>query len=153
MYENKLRYIREKLDMTQKELGIVFDVDASTYRGWESGRTIIPLKHLIKFSNLYGYSIDYLLGLTNKNIRYKPITKIDKEDIGKRLKTLRKKLHLTQDIIAKECMINQTTYSNYEKGYFLISTISLYAICKIHKISMDVLLGRKTLQIKNYQEN
>lgn len=153
MYNNKLRYIREKLGMTQKQMGCLFEVDDSTYRGWESGRTIIPLKHLIKFSNLYGYSIDYLLGLTNKNIKCKPITKIDKEDIGKRLKILRKKFHLTQDKIAKECMINQTTYSNYEKGYFLISTISLYAICKNHKISIDVLLGRKTLSNKNYQEN
>lgn len=153
MYNNKLRYIREKLEMTQKQMGCVFNVNDSTYRGWESGRTIIPLKHLIKFSNLYGYSIDYLLGLTNKNTKYEPIKKIDKEYFGKRLKFLRKRLNLTQDKIAKECMINQTTYSNYEKGYFLISTISLYTICKNHKISIDVLLGRKILSNENYQEN
>lgn len=153
MYNNKLRYIREKLEMTQKQMGCVFNVNDSTYRGWESGRVIIPLKHLIKFSNLYGYSIDYLLGLTDKNIKYEPILKIDKRYIGKRLKFWRKKLNLTQDKIAKECMINQTTYSNYEKGYFLISTISLYTICKNHKISIDVLLGRKTISNENYQEN
>ncbi len=153
MYENKLKYIREKLDMTQKELGFLFNVDASTYRGWESGKTIIPLKHLIKFSNLYGYSLDFLLGLSKTNIKYKQIEQIDNKYIGKRLKILRRKLNLSQSIIAKECMINQTTYSNYEKGYYLISTISLYTICKKHKVSMDVLLGRKTLQNKNYQEN
>lgn len=153
MYENKLKYIREKLDMTQKELGFLFNVDASTYRGWESGKTIIPLKHLIKFSNLYGYSLDYLLGLSKTNIKYKQIEQIDNKYIGKRLKILRRKLNLSQSIIAKECMINQTTYSNYEKGYYLIFTISLYTICKKHKVSMDFLLGRKTLQNKNYQEN
>ena len=39
--------------------------------------------------------------------------KINKEYIGKRLKDIRKKLNLTQSKIAKECMISQTTYSNY----------------------------------------
>lgn len=143
MYENKLKFIRENMEMTQKELGYVFGVDDSTYRGWESGKTIIPLRHLIRFSNLYGYSLDYILGLSKTNTEYLPIETINKEYIGKRLKELRKKLNYTQSRIAKECMINQTTYSNYEKGYYLISTISLYTICKNHKISMDVLLGRK----------
>ncbi len=143
MYDNKLRYIRENLEMTQKEMGYVFGVNESTYRGWESGKDIIPLRHLIRHSNLYGYSIDYILNLSNTNEEYNQIKSIDKEYIGNQLKELRKKLKLTQSKIAKECMISQTTYSNYEKGYYLISTISLYTISKKHNISIDELLGRK----------
>ena len=142
MYDNNLKYIRENLEMTQKELGVVFGVDESTYRGWETGKDIIPLRHLIRFSNLYEVSIDYLLKLSATNTLYEKY-KINKEYVGNTLKEVRKKLNLTQSKIAKECMISQTTYSNYEKGYYLVSTITLYTICKKHNISIDYLLGRK----------
>lgn len=140
MYDNNLRKCRENMEMTQKKLGIVFGVDESTYRGWESGRDIIPLRHLIRFSNLYGYSIDYLLKLSKSNTKYRKIDKINKEYIGKRLKDIRKKLNFTQSKIAKECMISQTTYSNYEKGCYLVSIMTLYTICKNHDLSMDEIL-------------
>lgn len=142
MYDNNLKYIRENLEMTQKELGVVFGVDESTYRGWETGKDIIPLRHLIRFSNLYEVSIDYLLKLSVTNTLYEKY-KINKEYVGSKLKEVRKKLNLTQSKIAQECMISQTTYSNYEKGYYLVSTITLYTICKKHNISIDNLLGRK----------
>lgn len=142
MYDNNLKYIRENLEMTQKELGVVFGVDESTYRGWETGKDIIPLRHLIRFSNLYEVSIDYLLKLSATNTLYEKY-KINKEYVGSKLKEVRKKLNLTQSKIAQECMISQTTYSNYEKGYYLVSTITLYTICKKHNISIDNLLGRK----------
>ena len=142
MYDNNLKYIRENLEMTQKELGVVFGVDESTYRGWETGKDIIPLRHLIRFSNLYEVSIDYLLKLSTTNTLYEKY-KINKEYVGNRLKEVRKKLNLTQSKIAQECMISQTTYSNYEKGYYLVSTITLYTIYKKHNISIDYLLGRK----------
>ena len=47
--------------------------------------------------------------------------------------------------IAKECMISQTTYSNYELGIRLITTLSLYTLCKNHKLSMDEVIGKKKM--------
>lgn len=137
MYENNLRYIREYMEMTQKELGSVFNVAESTYSGWETGRDVIPLKHLYKFSLKYGYSMDYLLKLNSENVKYDKIDSIDRKMVGEKLKKIRKGLNLTQQQIADECMISQTTYSNYELGNNLISTMSLYTICKKHNISMD----------------
>ena len=133
MYENNLKYIREYMEMTQKELGKVFNVAESTYNGWETGRDVIPLKHLYKF----GYSMDYLLKLNSKNVKYDKLDSIDRKMVGNKLKRIRKDLNLTQQQIADECMISQTTYSNYELGNNLISTMSLYTICKNHNISMD----------------
>ena len=137
MYENNLKYIREYMEMTQKELGKVFNVAESTDNGWETGRDVIPLKHLYKFSLIYGYSMDYLLKLNSKNIKYDKLDSIDRKMVGDKLKRIRKDLNLTQQQIADECMISQTTYSNYELGNNLISTMSLYTICKNHNISMD----------------
>ena len=137
MYENNLKYIREYMELTQKELGKVFNVAESTYSEWETGRDVIPLKHLYKFSLIYGYSMDYLLKLNSKNIKYDKLDSIDRKVVGNKLKRIRKDLNLTQQQIADECMISQTTYSNYELGNNLISTMSLYTICKNHNISMD----------------
>lgn len=143
MIENKLKYCRENLEMTQKELGYIFGVHESTVSGWETGKDTMPLKKLIKFSNQYDYSIDFIMGLNERNIKYSKLENLDSKKVGENLKKLRLKLNLTQESMAKECMISQTTYSNYEIGLFLINTLTLFTICKNHHISMDELLGRK----------
>lgn len=141
MLNNNLKFCRETLEMTQKELGFVFGVSSQTISGWENCYDIIPLSKLVKFCNLYHYSVDYVVGLTrsNKNYKNKKII-LDKKFIGGRLKKLRKSLGLTQQQIADECSISQTAYSNYELGINLISSMTLYTICKNHKISMDSIL-------------
>lgn len=143
MIENKLKYCRENLEMTQKELGYIFGVHESTVSGWETGKDTMPLKKLIRFSNEYGYSLDYITGLSERNIQYSKLVNVDSKVVGNNLKELRIKLNLTQENMAKECMISQTTYSNYELGLFLINSLSLFTICKNHKLSMDILLGRQ----------
>ncbi len=138
MLENNLKYCREELEMTQKELGYVFGVSRYTVHGWENGHDTIPLNKLVKFCNLYGYSLDFVCKLS-KNTKYNKIH-LDKNIIGNNLKKLRKKLNLSQEKLADECNISQTTYSGYETGKYLINTITLYIICKKYNISMDYLL-------------
>lgn len=132
--------------MTQTELGYVFGVTKRTVSGWETAGDTMPLIKLIKFSNLYGYSLDYIVGFTRFNINYGNNAKCDKYAIGKRLKSLRLSLNLTQEKIAKACGISQTAYSGYENGHYLINTITLYTICKKNKISMDWIIGRSKNQ-------
>ncbi len=141
MFNNNLKEARENLDMTQKELGYIFGVHETTVSGWETAKDTIPLKKLVKFCNLYNYSLDFIVGFerTNKHFENSKI-KLDKKIIGSKLKKFRKKIHLTQQQIADECGISQTTYSNYELGINLINTLTLYTICKNHKISMYTFL-------------
>lgn len=140
MLNNNLKWCREEMEMTQKELGYVFGVHETTVSGWETGKDMIPLKKLIKFCNLYNYSLDFVVGLSRQNNKHIVIDKVDKKLIGNNLKKLRTKLKLTQQEIADECMISQTTYSNYELGLYLINTLTLYTICKNHKVSMDEII-------------
>ena len=140
MINNELKECREELDMTQSELGYVFGVHKSTISNWENGYDIIPLNKLIKLCNLYNFSLDYVCGLTRHNVKYYHPIKLNKKEIGKKLKRLRLSLNLTQEDIAKECSISRSTYCHYEIGMNLISTITLYTICKNHKISMDKFL-------------
>ena len=143
MIENNLKFIREDMEMTQKELGYVFGVHETTVSGWETGKDIIPLPKLIKFSNLSKHSIDYILKLKKYNTEYLEIKKADKILVGKNLKKIRKELKLTQQELADVCSISQTTYSNYELGNYLINTFCIYTIDKKYKLSIDKILGRK----------
>jgi len=140
MIDNNLKFAREELKMTQEELGYVFGVKKATISNWENGYDIIPLIKLIKFCNLYNYSLDFVVGFTRENKLFPKIDKADKVKIGRKLKDLRNELGLTQQQIADECSISRATYCHYEIGMNLVSTITLYTICKNHKISMDEFL-------------
>ena len=142
MLNNNLQFCREELGMTQTELGNVFGIHKSTISGWENGYSVIPLKKLIAFCNLYNYSVDFVCGLSRKNNKDFKVA-LDKKLIGQRLREIRKKLGLTQQQIADECAVSQPTYNTYETGLYLARTMTIYTICKKHSISMDDILKSK----------
>lgn len=142
---NNIKYCREELEMTQQELGYVFGVSSSTVAGWENNHDTMPLNKLVKFSNLYKYSLDFIVGLSRTN-NYKEV-KLDKKKIGANLKAIRSKLDLSQQQVADECMISQTAYNNYETGLYLINTLTLYTICLKHKLSYFYVSKRRLLII------
>ena len=80
------------------------------------------------------------MGLTRENRTYTDKIKLDKKVVGEKLKVLRKSLGLSQQKISDECGISRATYCHYEIGMNLITTLTLYIICKNHKISMDEFL-------------
>ena len=141
MINNNLKDCREELDMTQEELGYVFGVCKNTVSGWENLHDTIPFNKLIKFCNLYDYSLDYAIGFIRRNIKYDKI-ETNKNMIGKKLKEIRKDLNITQNTLSKKCCISQSTYSAYENGKNLISTITIYTICITYNISMDYIVRR-----------
>lgn len=136
MLNNNLKYCREELEMTQDELGYVFGVSRKTVAGWENNHDTMPLPKLVRFSNLYKYSLDYITGLSRSNNNYKEVGKLNKKAVGANLKSIRIKLGLTQQQIADECMITQATYSGYETGKYLVTSLTLYTICLNHKLSI-----------------
>ena len=142
MIDNNLKYCREELEMTQEELGYVFGVSRKTISGWETSSNIIPFSKLIKFCNLYDYSLDFVMGLTRNNNRNNAKIKTNKNLIRLRLKDLRNSLNLSQEKFANKCGLSQTTYSHYETGFNLITTTNAYSICKTYNVSMDWLVGR-----------
>ena len=67
MLDNHLKWCREELQITQNELGYVFGVTKNTISGWENGHDTMPFNKLIRFSNLYDYSLNYVVGFTRYN--------------------------------------------------------------------------------------
>lgn len=148
MFNNNLKSCREDLEITQTQLGYIFGVSKQTVSGWENAKDTMPFNKLIKFSNLYDYSLDYILGFTRKNINYNVLC--NENIIGNNLKKLRNDFKLSQKQIADVCNICQTTYSGYETGKYLINTMTVYAICKKYHVSADWIVGKSNIMyIKN----
>ncbi len=141
MIGNNIKWIREELELTQKEFAKIFGVTWNAVAGWENAYFSIPMQKLVKLCNAYDYSLDFVCGLTRKNTQYGTFT-IDKSTISKRLLKLRNNLNLTKTKLSDECKIARTTYIGYENGKNLISTTNLYYICKTYNISMDWVVGR-----------
>ncbi len=138
----KLIELREDFNLKQKDIAKLLNITQQTYSLWENGTKIIPLKHLNSLCNYYNVSMDYVLGLSNVK-HYDVINSvIDKNLIGKRLKSFRNEYNITQEELANILNTTHSTISAYENGKTTILTAFAYEICKKYHISMDYLCGR-----------
>lgn len=69
MYPN-VRALREDSDWSQTVLAEKLGMSQTGYSKYETGENDIPTAVLIKLSEIYGTSIDYLLGLTDEKKPY-----------------------------------------------------------------------------------
>ena len=61
MLNEKIVYYRKKNMLTQEELAYQLNVSRQTVTKWETGTIYPNIEYLIKLSNLFGVSIDYLV--------------------------------------------------------------------------------------------
>lgn len=65
MQFRNLKALREDRDIRQKDIAQVLNVSQNTYSQYETGVISLTAEVLIKLSEFYGVSIDYLLDRTN----------------------------------------------------------------------------------------
>lgn len=141
---SRLKEIREDHDETQQNIANILQVKRGTYASWECGSDIIPLKKLFQFANHYNASIDYILNLSNNNIKIASNTNLDINIISRNLREIRHNQKISQCKIAENIGINQSTWWAYEKGKTLITTLNLMTLCKRFNYSMDWILNRNS---------
>ena len=71
MQFKNLRSIREDKDITQKEVARYLNVSQNTYSQYETGIISLTAETLIKLSDFYDVSIDYLLDRSENPQRQK----------------------------------------------------------------------------------
>ena len=139
---SRIKDIRLKYNLTQKEMADYLTINQSTYSKFELNKAAIPIELLNKLSNYYNVSLDYLLKITdNPNIKIDN-KEIDKRQVGENLKKFRKDHKLYQETLAKEIGTSHSLISEYESGKKLVSLTYGYAICKRFNISLDILYGK-----------
>ncbi len=150
---SKLAILRNKKEISQREMAKILQVSKSTYARWETQEEIIPLYHLTNFCEYFKVSMDYILGISNINKyhNYDYKKKIDKTTIGNNIKLVRKKNKLTQKDLAKILNTSQSTISAYENGKTLVLTAFIYSLATQFNLSVDKLCGRNKNQkvVKN----
>lgn len=68
MYQ-RIRDLREDRDLRQRELAEFLSCSQQVYSNYELGQRDIPTDVLIRLSDFYGVSVDYILGLTTNPMR------------------------------------------------------------------------------------
>lgn len=59
---NRMKLLRERKGITQKEFAEIFNVAPSTVSGWEAENSEMNYDTIVKVAGFYGTSVDYLLG-------------------------------------------------------------------------------------------
>lgn len=67
----RIRDLREDRDLKQRQVAQYLNCSQQVYSNYELGQRDIPTGILIKLSDFYGVSIDYILGQTSNSERNK----------------------------------------------------------------------------------
>jgi transcriptional regulator with XRE-family HTH domain len=66
MYNIRLRELRKEMKLTQGEIAEKIGVALTTYAGYEQAARNPDWQTLVKLSEIFGVSLDYLIGRTNE---------------------------------------------------------------------------------------
>lgn len=138
----RLRDIREELELTQEELSNIIGCGRSAYSLWEINKNTIPLQYLNKISNTFNINIDYIANISNKkNIDFKK-SEINRIELGKRIREARLSINYTQEKLAKKLNTTHSVISAYESGKTAVPTLFLIEIAKITNKSLNWFLSK-----------
>lgn len=62
MHFPRLLDLRQDAEKTQKEIAALLNIDQRTYSNYETGKREIPVHLLIALADIYGTTIDYIVG-------------------------------------------------------------------------------------------
>jgi len=65
VYFQRLRDLREDMDMNQTQIAKLLHTSQTVYSRYERGFQTIPVEHLLILADFYQVSTDYMLGRTN----------------------------------------------------------------------------------------
>lgn len=145
-YYQRIRNIREDMDLKQYEFANKIGVLPKTYNLYENGLRAIPIDTLNKILKEFNLSLDYVLGLSDAK-NYPNLKPIDKVAISENLRNFRKSSGMSQTEVADLLNCNQQTLSEYERGSIKVPWEILREFCILMKISADTLTSRTSKKI------
>ncbi len=64
----RLKYFREKFQLTQKDISAQLKIKQGSYSNWENGKRLPDINDIARIADIYSTSIDLLLGRTDIKI-------------------------------------------------------------------------------------
>ena len=147
-FHEKLKMLRKKQGLTQKEVADLVHVVRPRYTNWEIGRREPNFENLSMLACIFDVSIDFLLS-ENLEISKEIYLKLKKQKeeekknlFSVRLKELRLQYGFSQVELAKRIGIKQNSYSDWENGKCKPNYEGLEKIADFFGVSLDWLVGR-----------
>ena len=66
---NRIRELREDRDLRQIDVANATEIDQKTLSNYETGKTNPDSYAIVKLADFFGVTCDYLLGVTDRNIK------------------------------------------------------------------------------------
>ena len=142
MNTEKIKNLRDELEITQNELAEKLGCTRSTLSLWEINKNTIPLYYLNKLSNILNVNIDYLVNLSDEKIIKFKKTEINKKDLGEKIREARKLINFTQEKLANILNTTHSVISAYESGKTAVPTLFMIEIAKITKKLLNWFLNK-----------
>lgn len=141
---NRIKELRAEMKMNQKEFAKIFGIAQNTLSQYETGKREPDTSLLLKMSDYFHVTIDYLLG--NSNIRNFETNLYNQKTLSSRLKELRTEKGVSQQTIADYLGITRQSYSNYELGNREADYATLTKLAKYFETTVDYLIGNSNLK-------
>lgn len=71
-YRDRIKTVREDRDLTQAQIGKILNKSQQGYNHIETGRAELKIDDLVLLCKYYNLSADYLIGLIDEPIPFKP---------------------------------------------------------------------------------
>ncbi len=140
----RIRFIRETYDLTQNDLALILKINKTSISHIERNDRIIPIEHLVTFSDYLNLSIDYILGLTEIKNYKDQISGIHLNKMAESIKEICQSNHLTNLALATIIHSCESNIRNYKNGKYLILTTFLLELNAKYNYSIDWILGKTT---------
>jgi transcriptional regulator with XRE-family HTH domain len=139
MIGKQLKELRKRKNITQKELAKVIGVTTGTISHYESRFKNPRYDNLVKISEYFNVTIDFLNGYETKDQEehQKDIIEI----FAEKLKRLRVQRGFSQKELSKKLDIKNSTFYRYESGRHMPSLEILGDICKKLDVTPNYFLG------------
>lgn len=67
-FGERLSFLRKEYNLTQREIGEIFNVSTSAIGSYERNEREPTYKHLLSFAEYFNVSLDYLMGRTDERL-------------------------------------------------------------------------------------
>lgn len=135
---NRIKEERKGLRLSQTELADHLDVSQQTVCNWETQECAPSIEKLGKLRELFGCSLDWLLGFSNVR---QAVDEDDRPAIAERIRAERTSQGWSQRELADLLGVSNASLQYYEHGTRLPRSDTIKAMSKLFGCTADYLLG------------
>lgn len=137
----RLRELRESAGKTQEEIADMLKIRRQTYNAYEQGKIMPKPENLIKISQIFSTTPNYLLGFDDKRFPDTIRRSTDNTAVGGVIRRLREEKNLTLTEVATEFNIPLKTLKEYEDGAKEIPQNIIESFAKYFDVEIDRIIA------------